>query len=272
MRRTTSRRLAGAAVLGAVLLASEIGLAGSISITTTQKPRYENETLTVALTIGNSGDEAAHTVSPVLRFGDRTVRGTRHAELAPGQTVEDELSLPVGALGGGRWVYAVAVDYADANLYPFQALQMGSLTVGDVGPAKVTATKVTAEPIAKDGKLSIELKSLSGDPQTMRVTTHVAEGLEVASDVGEVTLEPWAERVVTADIVNRTALAGSRYPVFIAVEYDADDLHHGAVFQGVVEITSAANPVERYGESFWWWALGLGLLFLGLVAARLLRR
>lgn len=259
-----------AALVGA--LAAGPALAGSISITTTQQPKYEAETLTVAITIGNSGDEAAHSVSPLLRFRGETVRGKRHDELAPGQTVKDEIALPVGELGPGRWIYAVAVDYADANQYPFQALQMGSISVGDLGPAKVTATKVTAEPIAKDGRLSIDLKNLAGEARTVRATTHVPEGLEVTSDVGEVSLEPWAERVVTADVVNRTALPGSRYPVFVTVEYDTDDGHYGGVFQGIVEITSAANVVERHGETFWLYALGLGLLFLLLVGMRLVRR
>lgn len=262
------------AIVGGLLLAVAVGpaRAGSISITTTQKASYADGTLTVSLTIGNSGDEAAHSVSPVLRFRDLTVRGRRREDLAPGQTVEDELSLHVGELGTGRWVYAVAVDYADANQYPFQALQMGSVGVGDIGPTKVTATKVTAEPIAKDGQLSIELKNLTGEARTVQATTHVPEGLEVTSDVGEVSLEPWGERTVTADIANRTALAGSRYPVFVSVEYDDDEGHHAGVFQGVVEITSAANPVEQYGGNLWLYALGLGLLFLLLVGVRLLRR
>lgn len=255
-----------------ILLAVGVALAGSISITTTQRPSYADGKLTVAVTVGNSGDEAAQSVSPVLEFRGEKARGKRHDELAPGKTVEDGLTLEVGELGPGRWIYAVAVDYADANQYPFQALQMGSVTVGDIGPAKVTATKVTAEPIAKDGKLSVDLKNLAGEARTVHVTTHVPEGLEVTADVGEVSLEPWAERVVTADVVNRTALAGSRYPVFIAVEYDRDDGHYGAVFQGIVEITSAANAVERHGDTFWLYALGLGLLFLLLVGVRLLRR
>lgn len=248
-------------------------VAGSISITTTQQPRYENETLTVAVTISNKGDEAAHALAAVLRFGDRSVRGTRHEELAPGATVQDELALPVGPLGPGRWVYSLAVDYADANLYPFQALQMGAITVGDIGPAKVTATKITAEPIAQDGILSIELKNLSGDPRPLRVTTHVPEGLEVTADVGELTLEPWAERTVRATVVNRTALAGSRYPVFVVAEYDEPEGHVAMAYSGIVEITSAANPVERHSDVFRWAAIALGILFvLAVLAIRLRSR
>jgi hypothetical protein len=268
--RTMSIRIA--TVFAATLVAAASTLAGSISITTTQKATYHDGRLSASVSISNSGDEAAHSVSPVLEFRDAKARGKRHEELAPGKSIDDTLSLDVGELGPGRWIYGVAVDYTDANQYPFQALQMGSVAVGDIGPAKVTATKVTAEPIAKEGRLSVDLKNLAGVARTVQVTTHVPEGLEVTADVGTVSLEPWQERTVTADVVNRTALAGSRYPVFIAVEYDQDDGHYGAVFQGVVEITSAANAVERHGGMLWLYALGFALLFLALVGLRLLRR
>lgn len=256
-----------------IALTTAVGAqAGSISITTTQSSRYADGKLVVSLTIANSGDEAAHGVSPVVRFRDAVVRGTRHDELAPGGSVNDELGLDVGALGPGRWIYSIAVDYADANQYPFQALQLGSVAIGDVGSAKVAATKVTAEPIAKEGDLTVELKNLADVPRVVAVTTHVPEGLEVLTDVGETSLEAWGERVTTVRIANRTALAGSRYPVFVAIEYDTDGEHQGVIAQGVVEITSAANVVERHGDTFWVWALTLGLLFLVLLGARLLRR
>jgi hypothetical protein len=257
--------------LAALALAAQ-AQAGNISITTSQRPAYADGTLTVAVTIGNSGDEAAHSVSPVLRFRDVSVRGERHAELAPGQQVEDELVLEVGALGDGRWVYAVAVDYADANQYPFQALQMGSIDVGSLGPAKVTATTVTAEPIAESGELAIDLKNLSGEERAVQVTTHVPEGLEVPDDVGEVRLDGWGERKVTVPLINRTALPGSRYPIFVSLEYDGADGHYGVVAQGVVEIVSKANVVERHGDTFWLLAIGLALVFVLLVGLRLLRR
>src|SRR5207253_1711564 len=80
--------------------------------------------LAARVQVTNSGDEAAHTVAPILRFGDKEVRGPAHDQLAPNQTMTAELSLPVGELGPGRWPYRLAVDYADANQYPFQALHV----------------------------------------------------------------------------------------------------------------------------------------------------
>ena len=42
-------------------------------------------------------------------------------------------------------------------------------------------------------------------------------------------------------MVNRTALAGSRYPVFVAVEYDDGGMHQSVVAQGIVEIVAPRN-------------------------------
>jgi hypothetical protein len=248
-----------------------LALAGNISITTTQGSSIDGEQLRVDLTIGNSGDEAAHAVSPVLRFGEASVRGARHETLAPGARVTDTLEVAVGALGPGRWSYAIAVDYADANQYPFQALQMGSVTVGNPPPAKVAVPKMTAEPLAKEGSLAITVKNLSGESRTVGMTLHVPDGLEIIGGAREVALEPWQEQALDVAIVNRTALPGSRYPIFAAVEYDLDETHYSVVAQGIVEITSAQNFVERHGGQFRFWAIGLGLAFVLLVGWRLIR-
>src|SRR6185503_6274227 len=100
--------------------------AKTISITIGQKAELRGESLVVKTTVGNTGDEAAKSVAANLRFGDKQVRGKLRDELAPNATFEEELTIATGTLGEGRWPYQIAVDYADANLYPFQALLVTS--------------------------------------------------------------------------------------------------------------------------------------------------
>lgn len=259
------------ALLGIVMLAGSAA-AGNISITTTQRSTLEDGTLRVELSIGNTGDEAAQAVAAVLRFGDASIRGTRRETLDPGGTVTDSLALEVGDIGPGRWPFAIAVDYTDANQYPFQALQMASITVGNPPPAKVAVPSMVAGPLAQDGALAVTLKNLSGDPRAVGVTLHVPEGLEVPGEgTRQVTLAAWEEQAIEIPIVNRTALPGSRYPVFAAVEYELDDTHYSVVAQGVVEITSAQNFVERHGSLLRIVAIVFGVAFVLVVAWRLVR-
>jgi len=260
------------AMLGFVVSLAPPVQAGSISITATQDATYDGTTVTSSLTISNQGDEAAVSVVPKLRFGDKEVRGTLHDELVPGATVSDTLTLEVGELQTGRWPFSLAVDYADGNQYPFQALQMAAITVGSPSPATVAVPKMEADPLAAAGDLRVTVKNLSADPRQASLSLHLPHGLEATKGGTEVvSLEPWGEREVVIPITNRTALPGSRYPVFATVEYDEGDTHHALVAQSVVEIVSAENAVAVHGNRFWIGAAVLGGIFVLLLAWRGLR-
>ena len=45
--------------------------------------------------------------------------------------------------------------------------------------------------------------------------------------------------------MNRTALAGSRYPVFVAVEYEDGGTHQSVVAQGIVDIVAPRKFLEE---------------------------
>ena len=260
--------------LGLVAILGTGALAGSISMTASQTATYDAEagTLTVELEVSNSGDEAAYSVVPVMRIGETEVRGKRLDELAPKASASDVLQVSVGDLKDGRWPFSLRIDYADANQYPFQALQMSALTVGTPPPAKITVPKMEIEPIANTGSGTITVKNLSAEPRTATVIMHLPHGLEATKNGSTtVSLEGWAEETVTVELTNRTALAGSRYPVYAAVEYDDDDVHHALIAQAVAEIVSAENAVEVYGRGFWIAAAVLGGAFLLLLAVRVLR-
>ena len=98
------------------------------------------------------------------------------------------------------------------------------------------------------------------------------DGIEAAPATAQVSFEPWQETTLDVTLTNRTALAGSRYPVFAAVEYDADGVHHAVMGQGMVEIVPSETIVDRFGSSLWIGAVGLGVLFVALVGLRARRR
>jgi hypothetical protein len=78
--------------------------AKTISITIGQKAEIRGENLVVKISVGNTGDESAKSVAPNLRFGDKTVRGKLHDDLAPNATFEEELTIATGrsAKAAGR--------------------------------------------------------------------------------------------------------------------------------------------------------------------------
>jgi hypothetical protein len=243
MNGATMRGVFAATVCGAVALAAGPALGKTISITIGQKAEIQNGNLAVHLNIGNTGDEAAKSVAPSLRFGEKQVRGTLRPELVPNGSFEEDLQVPTGELGEGRWPFQIAVDYADANQYPFQALLVTTLVVGNPPPGKVSVPEIASSGISDSGTLNVRFKNLAGVERDTSYRVVVPEGLEATTPTGTVHLPAWGENTANVSVVNRTALAGSRYPVFVTIEYEDGGLHQGVVAQGVVEIFSA--------QSFW---------------------
>ena len=239
--------------------------AGSITINMTTRAELGEKELTVNLTVGNSGDEAAGSVVPILRLRDREVRGTREDSLPPGARIERTLVLPAEDLGEGRWPFRIAVSYTDQNQYPFQALHVSLVTRGNPLPAKVAVTKVDITPLETTADLAMRVKNLAGVDRAATVTLFAPEDIGVEGGPEGVELEPWAEDTVDFEITNRTALTGSRYPVFAAIEYDEDGAHHAVIAQGIVEVSSPRAFLPR---ALLWVVGGLLLGWVALLAWR----
>src|SRR5712692_9748842 len=184
-----------AAALALCLVASA-ARAGNISITMTTTAEVRDGGLSVHLTVSNTGDEAASSVVPVLRFGDHEVRGRRQDTLAPSQSFDDTLTVPEVALGPGRWPFRVAVDYTDQNQYPFQALHVAIITVGNPSPAKVTVQDIRIPPLSSSTVAHVRVKGLAGVARKATINVFVPEGLEATDGHVEVELAAWEEQDV----------------------------------------------------------------------------
>lgn len=231
---TTLRRVATVALL--TCLGVLPARAGSISIGMTATAEVKNGALTVGLKVSNTGDEAANSVVTILRLRDREARGTRHESLGPGETMQETLTVSAADLGEGRWPFRVATDYTDANQYPFEALHVAAVAVGQPALAKVAVPEISIPPLSDSGSMSLKVKNLAGTARDVTVSIFLPDGIEASDPTQQVALPPWEAKDVGAQLVNRTALAGSRYPVFVAVEYDDAGVHQALVSSNTVEI------------------------------------
>src|SRR5262249_45624706 len=198
----------------------------------------------------------------------QVVRGKGKESLAPNTSFEETLTLPVGSLGEGRWPYRIAVDYTDQNQYPFQALHTQSVLVGNPAPAKVVVPTIKSGDIAGSGTLTPPIKTPPADPRTARVSVFVPEGLEATDPVRELKLDGWKQQDLTVPITNRTALAGSRYPVFVVAEYDDGAVHESTVAQGMVSVIETQSFFSRNTRFLWIGAGVLVALWLAIVVIR----
>ncbi len=260
----------GVVVAGAGLLwtLATVAQAKSISIVMTPMPQLADGTLTVRLAIANKGDEAAQSVVPTLRFMDQEVRGKGRSSLGPNEALEETLTLPATHAGDGRWPYRVTVDYTDANQYPFQASHVSTVEVGSPPPAKVVVSEIQAPALSTSGSYQVKVKNLTATPRTAALAVVVPEGLEIPTPPPPVELAAWEEKTISGSIINRTTLAGSRYPVFVSVQYDDGAVHQTAVAQGIVEILAPRSFFAQRQQALWIGAGILVVLWIGFILWR----
>jgi len=250
------------------LLAARPAAAKNISITLAPTVEISGGTFTLRVKIGNVGDEAAQSVTPILHFQDREARGQTRASLGPNETVDESLSLPVGDVKPGRWPFRLTVDYTDANQYPFQAMQVNAVLLGQPPPPKMSVPQVAADALATTGTVRVRAKNLAAVARTATISVLVPEGLDVPEPAPPLPLAAWEEKTVSVKLINRTALPGSRYPVYVTVEYDEDGVHQAVIAQGTVEIVAAQSFFERQRTLLWIGAAVLGLLWATMILWR----
>ena len=252
--------------LSCLVLAAPIPAhAGNISLELSAGAGVQDGALTVTLTVRNKGDEAAHSVTPVLSFRDATTTGEVQPLLSPGQSLEATLKLPVGDLGAGRWPYRLMVGYTDANAYPLHALHVGTLTSGVPPPGKLGVLEAVADPLATTGYLRVRVKNLSADARRVSVGVQLPDGIESPAPVPPVELASWEEREVQVPLVNRAALPGSRYAVFATAEYDDGAVHQSVTIPTTLEIVAAQSLFQRHRTSLWVLAGLLVVVWVGVV-------
>ena len=253
-------------------LAASAASAGTISINVSHRAELKDGELRAALTISNAGDEAAHAVTPVLRFRGAEVRGATQEKLPPQQPSEAALALPAGSLADGHWPYEIVVEYADANLYPFQALSVGMIAVGSAPLPRVAIPALAGAVLADQAELPVLVKNLSETERHVTLKVIAPEAIEQKHASEETVLAPYAELTVPVGLTNRAALPGSRYPLFVTVEYEDGPVHQTVVAQTTLEIRDAGALPGSGGRSLWVAAAIVAALGVGVIAFRLVKR
>jgi hypothetical protein len=221
---------------------------GTISIATELTVAPKEGVLAVTLGITNSGDEAAAAVVPNLVFAGQEMRGEARHALGPHERMQASFDVPWTDALPGQWPLVTRIGYTDAHAYPFEAVQVSLVTLG-TSPALVALVDVSLDGLEGSGTLRAKVKSLSPEPLETDVRIIVPQGLEADPTLRHLALAPWADAEVTAGIVNRSALAGSTYPVFVTLEYADDVSHHAAMGYAMAHIQAARALSPWYAWS-----------------------
>jgi len=234
-------------------------IAGILEIETKTSVTIEGNSLKVGVTATNKGTVPAYNVQVHL-----ILLGEKQSAPVKGQLNKDQSDTVAfeRVLSGskkGRYPLIVLVDFHDANQYPFSAVSCTTFYFKeDINPDLVCLGDDTS--IEKNGILRFKIKNLGLSSRTIRATLILPKELSTPRSQMDFQIDPRAEKMVTFDITNFSALSGASYPVFCCFEYDLGDTHYTAVAKVLVKIVKSENWFRRT-KLFW---LGAAIL-LGVI-------
>lgn len=224
----------------------------------------------INLSATNRGDEEARHVQPEVRLLGQAIAGSLRQGLRPGELYSWETTVAVqkDSLLPGRYPIFIVLDYTDRNLYPFSAVSATYLDSGKGRPSHVFGRISTVE-ISHKGKIEIRLSNQDDRDRNVTLKMVGPRELSLKEVKGPLLVPAHSELSVSSAVTNLSALSGSSYRVYAAVEYDEAGEHFCTAIPGIVTIGDSESPVRRYR----WFLIGLGgLLFVALIAVQFFRR
>lgn len=240
-----------------ICLATQVS-ASYISLSTTVTTKVDANTLKVFVSAVNKGDEPAHNVQAEIRVGENKVLAEKMQELGVNKGYKAYYGFPLKIKQPGQYPLVVIMHYADANQYPFSALNAQTFTVQAQDVPAEAFGKLQAESFWKKGKINLSLKNLG--EKDLAVSTQLVVPKEISAGEGAVRfdLKPKSTAEIGFSLENFSALDGSTYQLFAVSEFTKDNLHHTVITPGTVKIVEIKT------------VLGLEYRYLLLISALLI--
>ncbi len=237
--------LCGGLSLIAMVAIVPVAEARYITIESQVNARIEDDTARILLTIANKGDEAAHKVKARVEVGGKEAAGLSRDVLEPNDRYAEELRVPVAYSKPGTYPVIVAVDYADANQYPFTAISINDVTYGESLSGRVIGEVFPAS-LRSSATLNVNVTNLGQATENLRVRLVTPTEIPTATPLKELALKPSKEESVKFKIKNASALPGSQYRVFAIVSYEHDLHHFTNVVGGTITVGEKQDTLEPY--------------------------
>lgn len=256
----------------AVLFIPQIAVASFITLlgkpTVTFVANGDSIEVSGSYEIGNSGDETAFDVFPLLRVGSWAWSGAPR-DIAPNQKESWEiksllkpsdikclsadwcagLDLPVR----GIFPMLIQRNYRDTNAAPFSAADVAVVTIGEMADgelalAQSTAMKAKFVCSAEGGDFDCEVNLLNSSDSAKKVAVsyHTTKELLVTGPPKAVDLAPSGEASTHIKLRNLAGPTGSTYAVFAVIQWDENGIRKSmSLLQHVkiVRLTEITNYV-----------------------------
>lgn len=249
-------------IFSMVFFCATPSLAAVLKIKTETTVQTTGDQLHIAVTLTNEGNAVAYNLQVHLELMGETLDSKLKPQLNPAASGTFVFKKRVEGQKEGRYPLTVAVDFHDANQYPFSALSGMTFSMG---PDVNSDLAVIGKDIAMDktGKLSLNIKNIGADEKKILASLVLPKELSTPTPQMSFLLGPRSQKDLDFEIRNFSALPGADYPVFCYLEYDLENIHHTAVCTAVIKIIEKDNLFRQYR---WLWMVLTGVLILVLLA------
>ena len=247
------------------LCRSGFGYSASLSLGIDASTRFFDGQISAKVTITNQGEESAKSVYVEALLGERSVSSSKIETLPVSFT--NEWSMKLGPPPKPRGVHTIAlrVRYTDIYGHPASGLHAVPVYTGDAPAGRPIDSELSSTTIKQSGELKLTLNVHQGF--TNEVACRLVLPSEIRCDQPVARLRPTAGEKVEHlfEIYNGTALRGSRYRVFVVLDYFLDGLHASTVDAGILEVHPYRKLSSRERNL---WIAAIAMLVIAFIAAQ----
>lgn len=229
---------AGARPLAFLLLLGSLGpgYAASLTLEFDASTRFSGGMASARVTLTNQGDEQAKSVYVEALLGDQRISSSEIEALAVGASHTWDIQLGPPPKRPGVYTVAFRAHYSDIYGHPASGLHTIPLYTGQVPARSPIDARLSSATIDPSGELMLSMGAKVAF--TSDVTCRLILPSEILCNAPEVRLrisgvEPVEHRFA---IENNGALRGSRYRVYVVIDYVHDGLHGSTEEAALVEV------------------------------------
>jgi len=219
--------------------------AGFITIETKITTSSENEILKVIAEVKNNGNEPAYNVE--IRTDLQTdikVSKIKDA-LGVGETYKADFEFNLNFKNPGKYPLVIAVNYTDANQYPFSALSCTQFAYRENTVSQVFAKSMELA-MSKKGELILNAKNLAEKDKNLSIRLIIPKEISADALIKKMSIQGRSEKEIGFNLNNFSALPGSNYQIYAILEYEEGNKHYSTVVPGVVKIEREGMFFQKY--------------------------
>ena len=223
-------------IFSLIICVASAAAASFISLNTTVTSRVENNKLWTMISVINKGDEPAYNVQAEIRIGEAKYIAEKKTQLGVNQTYQVESAYKLKAANPGDYPLIVIMHYADANQYPFSAINCQTFSYKKTAPPSEIFGSLKKTTFFKTGKLKLVLKNMSEEDIRAMTSLVLPRELSVDQPEQEIYIPAKSSASLEFKVENFSALTGSNYQVFAVTQYIKDGFNQTNITPGMVHI------------------------------------